>query len=102
MYTVKHVSKIFNVSEETVRRWIRDGKLNATISSKKAGYRIGKEDMKVFAESRPKYKKLLEDFLAAKKEMLTKKLKAAMKALPYLLAYAQMQNYIKEKLRAEA
>lgn len=43
--TVREVSKRMNVSEETVRRWIRDGKLQASIKSKKKGYFITEESL---------------------------------------------------------
>ena len=54
MYNVKYVSKLFDVSEETVRRWIRDGKLEASIDSKKKGYTISKDNVNEFAENNPK------------------------------------------------
>ena len=36
-YTVKEVAKMMNTSEETVRRWIRSGKLKANMDSRKKG-----------------------------------------------------------------
>lgn len=39
-YTVEEVSKIFNKDKETIRRWIRDGKLTAIKTSNKKGYLI--------------------------------------------------------------
>lgn len=33
---------------ESVRRWIRQGKLKATLPSKRDGYRINEEDLKSF------------------------------------------------------
>lgn len=40
MYTVKETAKILQVSEETVRRWIRSGKVEACKSANKSGYKI--------------------------------------------------------------
>lgn len=34
-YSVKEIAEMLNANPETVRRWIRDKKLNATIESKK-------------------------------------------------------------------
>ena len=39
-YSVPEVALKYDVSPETVRRWIRRGKLYAFISSRKEGYRI--------------------------------------------------------------
>lgn len=37
VYTVKEVSEKFNVHQETVRRWVRKGIINADMTSKKSG-----------------------------------------------------------------
>lgn len=34
-YSVKEIAEMLNTNPETVRRWIRDKKLDATIESKK-------------------------------------------------------------------
>ena len=34
-YSVKEIAEMLNANPETVRRWIRDKKLDATIESKK-------------------------------------------------------------------
>lgn len=36
-YNVKEVAKMMSTSEETVRRWIRAGKLKASMDSRKEG-----------------------------------------------------------------
>lgn len=46
---VKEVAQEFNKCEETVRRWIRNGDLKATLKSKKEGYICNKKDVKLFA-----------------------------------------------------
>lgn len=44
-YTVTEVAKLMNVRPETVRRWIRSGKLKAALPSKKEGYVIHEADL---------------------------------------------------------
>lgn len=56
MYTVKDVSEKLNVSEEQVRRLIRNSKIKANISSKKEGYTITETDLIEFMNSKPKYR----------------------------------------------
>lgn len=49
MYNVHDVALLFGVTEETVRRWIRSGKLTATLNSKKEGYVIFDIDLQRFS-----------------------------------------------------
>jgi len=55
MYTVKEVSELLSIDQETVRRWIRNGKLSASIDSKKSGNRISQDALNKFLQSAPKY-----------------------------------------------
>lgn len=57
MYTVKQVAEKLNVNEETVRRWIRSGKMDAVSTSRKGGYKISLLDLNKFYDSHPKYTK---------------------------------------------
>lgn len=50
-YFVEEVAAILEVDRETVRRWIRSGKLRAKITSKRNGYRISHDDLMEFAET---------------------------------------------------
>lgn len=50
--TIKDVAKKMNVSEETVRRWIRDGKLTAEDMGGRLGYRILQEELERFFQLR--------------------------------------------------
>ena len=60
MFTVTDIASIFSVSEETVRRWIRSGKLKTTITSKKDGHKIAEKDLREFISiTKPKYQKFL-------------------------------------------
>ena len=58
--TIKDISSILLVDEETVRRWCRTGKLEYTQTSKKEGYIIDDLDFINFLNDRPKYKKIFE------------------------------------------
>lgn len=50
-YFVEDVATILEVDRETVRRWIRSGKLKAKAESKRGGYRIEHEELAKFAQS---------------------------------------------------
>ena len=54
-YNVQQISELLNVTPETVRRWIREGKLNAKQTSKKEGNVIEESDLQKFVEKVPKY-----------------------------------------------
>ena len=56
VYNVYEISKMLNVSEETVRRWIRNGKLKSECKSKKQGNVIKRNDLEDFLNNNPKYK----------------------------------------------
>jgi excisionase family DNA binding protein len=45
---VKDVAKILSVDEETIRRWIRDRKLNAEMIGGRIGYRINFKELDKF------------------------------------------------------
>ncbi len=54
-YSVKDVANLLGTSEETVRRWIRSGKLEATKHSNKEGSVISQNNLTRFAQETPKY-----------------------------------------------
>lgn len=54
-FTVKQISEMFKTNEETVRRWIRSGKLVATQTSKKGGNVISSAALNEFIRETPKY-----------------------------------------------
>ena len=56
-YTVEQVSNALSVNQETVRRWIRSGRLVAICVSKKEGHKIGESDLDDFLTNNPKYKR---------------------------------------------
>ena len=55
-YNVKQIAEMLETNPETVRRWIRDGKLAAEQSSRKGGNTVTEEELKRFMESRSKYR----------------------------------------------
>lgn len=59
-YTVKQIADMLNTNEETVRRWIRTGKLTATQTSKKIGNVVTSDALKSFARAMPKYAPLIK------------------------------------------
>ena len=54
-YTVKQIAEMLNTNPETVRRWIRSGKLSAKQDSKKSGNVISSDSLQSFLQSAPKY-----------------------------------------------
>ena len=54
-YSVKEIAEMLNTNPETVRRWIRDKKLDATIESKKGGHIVYESALQTFLRSSPKY-----------------------------------------------
>lgn len=54
-YTVKEIADILKTNPETVRRWIRLGKLEAEQSSRKGGNVVTAQSLNKFLKSTPKY-----------------------------------------------
>ena len=63
-YTVKEISEILKTNPETVRRWIRAGKLGTTKTSNKSGNIISEENLNKFIKSTPKYATFLAGSMA--------------------------------------
>lgn len=71
-YNVKEVAEILGVNQETVRRWIRDKKLEATIESKKKGHVVTEKalfELKQGKEGKER-KELALSLLSATKDIL--------------------------------
>lgn len=58
-YSVATVARILGVANETVKRWIRAGKLKGAYEAKRYGYVIKAEDLDDFIASDPKYRRWL-------------------------------------------
>ncbi len=54
-YSVKQIADMLNTQPETVRRWIRSGKLHAEKASRKDGHVVTEGDLSKFLKSSPKY-----------------------------------------------
>ena len=54
-YNVQQISKLLQTNPETVRRWIRTGKLKAVQGSRKTGNIISEESLKKFSLDTPNY-----------------------------------------------
>jgi excisionase family DNA binding protein len=51
--TVAQIADELQVHQETVRRWLRDGRLEGKNFGGKSGYRIRQEDLEKFLEEDP-------------------------------------------------
>ena len=54
-YSVKQIADMLETNPETIRRWIRDGKLKAIQMSRKKGNQVSEEELRRFLETSPKY-----------------------------------------------
>lgn len=54
-YTVKEIADTLKTNPETVRRWIRSGKLASTMTSTKSGNVVTEEALNKFIRETPKY-----------------------------------------------
>lgn len=54
-YSVKQIADMLNTQPETVRRWIRNGKLYAEKTSRKDGHIVTEGDLNKFLKNSPKY-----------------------------------------------
>lgn len=54
-YTVKEIADMLKTNPETVRRWIRLGKLEANQSSRKGGNVVTEQSLSKFLKTAPKY-----------------------------------------------
>lgn len=55
MYSVKEISEMLDTNPETVRRWIRAGKLKANQNSRKDGNMVHEDELYKYLRSTPKY-----------------------------------------------
>ena len=64
-FTVKDIADLLSTNPETVRRWIRDGKLEAVQASRKDGNVIGEKALNDFLLNNPKYASMAAGGIAA-------------------------------------
>lgn len=58
-YTVKEIAETLKTNPETVRRWIRSGKLSSTMTSTKSGNIVTEDALNKFIKETPKYAAML-------------------------------------------
>lgn len=63
-YSVKEIAELLNTNPETVRRWIRSGKLKSDIDSRKGGNVVTQQMLDSFLKDSPKYAKIAGTALA--------------------------------------
>lgn len=64
-YSVKEIADMLNTNPETVRRWIRSGKLEAIQESRKGGNVVTKSMLDAFLKDSPKYAGIAGKLLAS-------------------------------------
>lgn len=64
IFNVQQISEMLNTNPETVRRWIRSGKLKAEQDSRKSGNLISEDSLKKFMLSSSKYAGLVATVFA--------------------------------------
>lgn len=64
-YSVKDIADILGTNQETVRRWIRAGKLKADQTSRKDGNIVREDDLYKYLRSSPKYAGIAAGLAAA-------------------------------------
>ena len=75
-YSVKEIADMLNTNPETVRRWIRSGKLEAIQESRKGGNVVTKSMLDAFLKASPKSeirKILLVNIQSSKENIIRKK-----------------------------
>lgn len=63
-YSVQQISRMLKTNPETVRRWIRSGKLEAVQDSRKSGNLVSEDSLKAFMRATPKYAGLISTLFA--------------------------------------
>lgn len=64
-YSVREIADMLNTNPETVRRWIRSGKLEAIQESRKGGNVVTKSMLDAFLKTSPKYAGIAGGLLAS-------------------------------------
>ena len=62
-YTVKEIAQMLKTNPETVRRWIRSGRLEATQDSRKEGNLVTEQMLQEFLKESPKYAAMMAPLL---------------------------------------
>lgn len=89
-YNVTEVAKLFGVTDETVRNWLRSGELKGVRGpSKKKGWVINEADLSEFKVKHPRYSYYMP---------VSKRDYAYAELMGRLEAYERMKDYIEEEI----
>ena len=89
-YTTRQVSVILDVDAQTIRKWAREGKLKATIRSKKEGYVFRKLSLDEFVYNNPAYATRYKSYGISETEARTiRYITEHPESIPQMLAEAQ-------------
>ena len=103
-YTVKQIAEMLKTNEETVRRWIRSGKLGASLASKKEGHVITADSLNKFINATPKYASAIAGTFAASPLALSVAIGSVLGGLVTLIGTAKqvtekdVENCIKKRI----
>ena len=95
--TVFQVAKELNVCPETVRRWVRSGRLSAKERpGEKTEYDISKDDLTIFVKDNPKYLKnyqidITDDLIIKNLEKRLQKLEVMAEGLKHEYEFIQSE-----------
>jgi len=64
-YTVSKIAEMLHTNEETVRRWIRSGQLEAIRTSRKEGNIVSQQMLDKFLEGKAKYRRTYSEYIEA-------------------------------------
>jgi len=96
-FSVKQIAEMLNTNPETVRRWIRDGKLNAVQVSRKYGNVVTETELDRFIRNTPKYMSKI----SAAASLATLPTIAGISALAGGIVASAILGYCKEKSKAD-
>ncbi len=105
-YTVKEIAELLGINPETVRRWIRNGQLEAVQISRKGGNVISEESLKDFIKKTPQYAPLAAGLFATSPMSLafafgsvcTALIAAAFHKKEKKISPDEVQDYVKKEL----
>lgn len=114
-YSVKEVAEMLHTNPETVRRWIRNGKLQAVKTSRRKGHIITEGMLRTFIKATPKYAKLTSSIMMistiagipaaaatiAASTMITEMLISNEKSSKARISITEMENKVKELIRTK-
>lgn len=71
IYSVKEIADLLDTNPETVRRWIRSGRLSAVQESRKDGNSVSEFELSKFLKATPKYASIVGKSLLGTQNVLS-------------------------------